>query len=91
MQKQPFYINIYTQIIKNTTRETLAIFNFMGPFLKLSTRFIVGESGSACLNISNVFAKGKKMFLFSYFGPCLSAYFRNKDFQHFLLFYFITC
>lgn len=52
-------------------RDTQAIFHFMGPLNLSSTRFLFEKSGSACLNISNVLQKGKNMFIFSYFCPCL--------------------
>lgn len=64
---------ILIQKICNSIQGHTSHFSFHGTFLNLKQHkmYLWKKSGSACLNISIVFAKGKKMFIFSYFGPCL--------------------
>lgn len=54
-----------------------AIFHFMGPLNLSSNRFIIGKSGSACLNLTSqrVLRKGKRCLYFHTFCPCLYCIF----------------
>lgn len=54
-----------------------AIFHFMGPLNSSSNRFIIGKSGSACLNLTSqrVLRKGKRCLYFHTFCPCLYCIF----------------
>lgn len=68
---------------QNTPRDTQAIFHFMGP-LKTLAQDLSLESQAPHALTSQMFCKREKMFIFILLSLFVFAYFRNKDFQHFV-------